>query len=98
MKYVDLNIYEFDPLRTSENGEHQVFISEKIHKKKALVDVESVESDTCFKWAFIAAVKGVKEDCKQSDLNKYVPEFNFSTMDFPVYVYSESGSSKLSLE
>ena len=40
VKYLDLNIYEFDPLRgRGGNGKHWLFISEKIHNKHALIDV-----------------------------------------------------------
>ena len=88
-----MTIYEFDPTRAGA-GDHTEIISAKLRYKTALVDVQTDEKDTCFKWSFIAARKNFKKDCTKEDLLPFENEFNFESLQFPVDIYCDTISKQ----
>ena len=100
LKYIDINIYELDPLKASGKQHHRSFLSENLQRKNVLIDVKTEDEDDiyCFKWSFLAGVIGVDQQCEQSELEQYLPLYDFSMLSFPFDVYAESVTSKFALQ
>lgn len=80
IKYIDININKFNPLR----GSSYIDLPIDIKNKKAIINVKNTDHQ-CFMWAILSALYPTSKNCdrKQSYI-KHKNKLNFNNIPFPV--------------
>lgn len=82
IKYLDMNINQFNPLR----GSSYIDLPHDIKVKKGIINVQNYDHE-CLKWAILSALYPVKDSSQRvSSYIKHQNKLNFSDISFPVKI------------
>ena len=83
--FLDVNFYQLNLTRDSSN----LPLSDWIVKKEAVINPKNEIDKECFKWAVTTALHyaDIKSHCERiSNLRKYVDNYDWSGLEFPVFI------------
>ena len=80
--YLDVNFHQLNLTR----GSSYLPLPDWLARKKAIVNPHN-DDDECFKWSVIAAEKvGMKDPQRVSNLRKFMDNYDWSGLEFPVSI------------
>ena len=80
--YLDVNFHQLNLMR----GSYYLPLPDWLERKKAIVNPHN-DDEKCFKWSVIAAEKvGMKDPQRVSNLRKFMDNYDWSGLEFPVSI------------